>query len=215
MRNITALFLCLGLSSPFPTQEGKAGKEKEEGFVSLFDGRTLSGWKGRPELWKVKDGVIVGSTKPNGITFNTFLIGEKEYSNFILKLEFKFMGGNSGVQFRSRPTGDPQRLAVSGYQADIGERYFGALYDEARRNRLLKSPDNPTVAKAYKKDDWNEYEIRAMGENLHLLLNGIPTVTYQESEKDIPRKGIIALQLHGGPPMEVHFKNIRIKSLDG
>jgi len=188
-------------------------KDEEPGFVSLFDGKTLAGWKGKSELWCVRDGCIVGSTRPKGIDFNTFLLSDKEYGNFHLKVKFKFTGGNSGIQFRSRQVGDPHRFVVSGYQADIGEGYFGAIYDEARRNRLLVTPDKETVQKAYKKDDWNDYEIVAVGRKIELILNGVTTAKYQESEKDIAEKGILALQLHGGGAMEVLFRDLKIKEL--
>src|SRR5262245_6055355 len=188
-------------------------KEEEPGFVSLFDGKTLAGWKGRSENWSVREGSIAGSTKPKGIDFNTFLISEKEYGNFHLKVLFKFSGGNSGIQFRSRQVGDPQRFLVSGYQADIGDGYFGAIYDEARRNRLLCTPDKAVVQKAFKKDDWNLYEIRVCGKDIELILNGVTTAKYSEKEKDIAEKGVLALQLHGGHPMEVLFRDIRIREL--
>lgn len=216
MRFLFPAIVCLASFSLLLSQESDSAKdkEKEEGFVSLFDGKTLAGWKGRTELWKVDGETLVGSSKPAGINFNTFLISEKEYGDFILKLEFKFSEGNSGVQFRSRRIGDAEQHRVSGYQADIGEGYHGALYDEARRNRLLKTPEKLTVQKAFKKGEWNEYEIRAKGEEITLILNGTTTSVYQEGEREIARKGIIALQLHGGPPMEIRFRNIRIKPLD-
>ena len=209
---LSLLLLPALVSFDGPLTADKA-KDEEAGFVSLFDGKTLAGWKGRSELWSVRDGSIVGNTKPKGIDFNTFLISEKEYGNFHLKVNFKFSGGNSGIQFRSRQIGDPQRFVVSGYQADIGEGYFGAIYDEARRNRLLVTPDKEVVQKAYKKDDWNVYEIRAVGKKIELTLNGVTTAKYVEMEKDIAEKGILALQIHGGHPMEVIFREIRIKEL--
>src|SRR5688500_7606139 len=108
----------------------------DEGFVPLFDGKTLAGWKGRSELWSVKDGAIVGSTKPDGLKFNTFLLHEKPFEDFILKFDFQLLGGNSGLQFRSSQIKNPEEYVIAGYQADIGGGYFGSLYDEERRGML-------------------------------------------------------------------------------
>ena len=98
--------------------------------VSLFDGSSLAGWSGKPELWSVKDGAIVGSTHPDGIRSNTFLVSDGEYENFVLRLKFKFTGGNSGIQFRSALVGDPSEFVIGGYQADLGDGWHGSIYDE-------------------------------------------------------------------------------------
>jgi hypothetical protein len=217
MRQLIVAFLCLGLASHLGAKEKdkekSKGKEGKAHYVSLFDGKTLAGWKGRKELWTVRDGVIVGSTKPKGNDFNTFLIADKEYADFVLKLQFKFTGGNSGVQFRSRQIGDPEKFVVSGYQADIGDGYTGAIYDEARRGKILAKPEEEVFKKAYKPNDWNDYEIHAKGKRIEIRLNGISTVKYEEADKEIAPKGIIALQLHAGGPMEVLFRDLKLKEL--
>lgn len=188
----------------------------EEGFVSLFDGKTLTGWEGNKAYWSVQDGMIVG--RHNGIRHNEFLCTTKEFSDFELRLEFQLVGGtgNSGIQFRSRRV--PNSTEVSGYQADIGEGYWGALYDESRRNRILAAPDPDTRAlleKALKKSGWNTYVIRAEGDHITLILAGVQTVDYVEKDPNIARSGVIGLQIHGGPPMEIRFRNIRIRELKG
>jgi len=177
--------------------------------VSLFDGQSLKGWKGKTDLWSVKDGAIVGSTRPNGASSNTFLIHEKPFEDFVLTLEFKLLGGNSGVQFRSSQVEKPEDHAVAGYQADMGEGWYGSLYDERRRGMLAES-NKEWTSRFQKKDDWNRYEIHAIGNRITLRLNGLTTAEYVEKDDSVARKGIIALQLHGGEPMEVHFRNIRI-----
>ena len=185
-----------------------------EPFVKLFDGETLKGWKGKSELWSVRDGAIVGNSRPNGIRGNTFLVSEKEYDNFILRLKFKFTDGNSGVQVRSQQVGNPAGYVIKGYQADIGEGYHGSLYDEKRRGMLAKSRLD-WVLRFLKKNEWNTYEIRCIGKQITLKINRLVTARYTEEDDGIPRRGVIALQLHGTPPpgMEILFKEIEIREI--
>jgi hypothetical protein len=182
----------------------------EVGFVSLFDGKTLSGWEGDMDLWKIENGMIVGDSP--GIKRNEFLGTAKSFGDFELRLDFRLRNGdgNSGVQFRSkRVEGNSE---VSGYQADIGEKYWGCLYDESRRNKILVEAPAAFAARL-KKDEWNSYTIQAEGDHIVLKLNGETTVDYREADADIAREGIIALQVHAGGPLRVEFKNIRIREL--
>ena len=183
----------------------------EEGFVPLFNGKSLDGWEvDTPRVWAVRDGMIVG--KHQGQKWNDFLRTKKNYENFILKAEFRLVGGvgNSGIQFRSKPV--PNSHEVSGYQADVGEKYWGCLYDESRRNKVLVEP--PAAAlDGVKKDGWNEYVIRAEGWRIKLELNGVQTVDFLETDTKIERTGFIALQVHSGPGIEVQFRNLRIREL--
>jgi hypothetical protein len=102
---------------------------------------------------------------------------------------------------------------VSGYQADIAPGWWGKLYDEARRNRVLAGPKEEDLNKVLKPTDWNDYEVQAVGNKITLSINGFKTVEYTEGDKDIPTTGIFATQIHGGGPMEVQFRNIRIKEI--
>ncbi len=182
----------------------------EEGFSPLFDGKTLDGWHGDTSLWKVQDGVIVGSSEGATLTHNTFLSTKKSYKNFVLKIEFKLRNHNSGVQVRSQQRED---FIVAGYQADIADkRYMGILYEERGRG-ILADVDAEEVAKHLKPDGWNEYVITCDGPRLKFELNGFTTVDYTETSDVGAKEGIIALQLHQGPPMQVSFRNIRIKEL--
>lgn len=183
----------------------------EPGFVDLFNGKDLTGWEGDPFLWKVDDGAIVGKTP--GISYNDFLSTEKEYSDFIMRFEILLVdnAGNSGVQFRShRETGS---MAVIGYQADVSETFWGSLYDEKRREVALVQPSEALIKRAIKVNSWNDYEIHAEGKHIVLKLNGITTADYTEEDDSIPQKGIIATQVHSGPPLEVRFRNLRINEL--
>lgn len=182
----------------------------EEGFVSLFDGKSLAGWDGDKQLWKAEEGMIVGDS--SGIKHNEFLATNKSYGDFELRLEFRLRRGegNSGVQFRSKRVAGSSE--VSGYQADVGEKYWGCLYDESRRNKILvQSP--PEFEQKLHKEDWNSYVIRAQGKHIVLTLNGLTTVDYVEADETIAREGIIALQVHAGGPLRVEFKNLRIREL--
>lgn len=182
-----------------------------EPFQPLFNGRDLTGWKGDAALWSVKDGSIVGQTHAKKITKNTFLIHETPAKNFVLKLKFKLAGGNSGVQFRSQAFDE---FVVRGYQADIADkRYMGILYEEGKRGILKDVSDPNEVARHVKTDDWNEYVIRADGGHITQTLNGFTTVDYTETSDSASKEGVIALQLHVGPPMQVEFKEIEIQRL--
>ena len=203
--NLTAGLFCMALCSPIAWSD-------ESGFRSLFNGKDLTGWEGDTKLWKVADGAIVGDSA--GIEHNQFLVTKEEFGDFELKLEFRLKDGvgNSGIQFRSKRV--ENSTEVSGYQADIGENYWGCLYDESRRNKVLVKPGTD-FEKTLKKGDWNTYQIRAKGDHIVLKINSQTTVDYHEPDPDpqIARKGIIGLQVHSGGPLKVEVRKIEIKSL--
>lgn len=182
-----------------------------EGFKRLFDGKTLKGWKGREGLWKVDRGAIIGqTTAEDKLKHNDFLYTEKEYGDFELRLKYRLVNHNSGVQIRSKVHKD---YRVTGYQADIAEKRFtGILYEEGGRG-ILADVDQKKIAKLVKKDDWNDYRILCQGKRVQFWINGQPTISYTEKKASAPTKGVIAFQLHGGPPMKVYFKDIIIKEL--
>ena len=184
--------------------------------VSLFDGRTLNGWEGeKTKVWRVQDGAIVGGSL-EGNPQNEFLTSKKVYRNFILQLEYKLEGTegfvNGGVQFRSVRIPQPPN-EMSGYQADIGQHYWGALYDESRRKKVLAAPAKEVLDKIVKHEEWNDYRIRCQGPRIQLWLNGTLTVDYTEKDEKSARTGIIGLQVHGGAKAKVHYKDIRIEEL--
>lgn len=177
---------------------------------SLFNGRDLTGWTVyTPGIWTARDGMIIG--RHQGLAHNDFLRTAREFSDFVLTLEFRLLGGvgNSGIQFRSRAVaGSPE---VSGYQADIGQRYWGCLYDESRRNRVLACP-KPEALEGLDRSGWNQYRITAIGRKIRLELNGKETVSYEEPDPQIPQTGFIALQVHAAKePIQVEFRNIRLE----
>jgi hypothetical protein len=179
--------------------------------ASLFDGKSFTGWEGNLDMFRIVDGAIVGGQLDKPVPRNEFLCTKKEYGDFELRLSVKVVGegANAGIQFRSKRV--PNHHEVSGYQADVGAGWWGKLYDESRRNEVLTGDDNTDLVK---KGEWNEYVIRAQGDHIQLWLNGRKTVDYHEPDSGIARSGIIGLQIHGGPPSEAWYKDIRIQELD-
>jgi hypothetical protein len=182
--------------------------------VPLFDGKTLAGWEGNLKIFRVQDGAIVGGSLADKIARNEFLCTTKTYGDFELRLKVKLLGGdgaNAGVQFRTRRI--PNHHEVSGYQADMGVGWWGALYDESRRNKVLQSPDQQKMKGIVRANDWNDYVVRADGPHIVLWLNGEKTVDYTEADPAIEKTGVIAVQIHGGPPSEAWYKDITITEL--
>jgi hypothetical protein len=214
----------------------------EKGFLRIFDGKDLTGWDGDPKLWSVKDGAITGqTTAENPAKGNTFLIWTNgTVADFELRCSFKLTPGdpkdfaNSGIQYRSKVL-DPANWVVGGYQADMeaGPTYTGILYEErmtrgvmaARGEKVVWDKDGKKqvvssvgdaaeIGAAIKKGDWNNYVIIARGNHLQQFINGKQTVDVtDECEAKRAMSGVLALQLHAGPPMMAQFKDIRIKKL--
>jgi len=179
-------------------------------FKPLFDGKSLDGFNGDPELWSVADGAIVGTTDKKEIKGNSFLATKQNYKNFVLKVKFKLRNGNSGIQLRSK---QHDNYKVTGYQADIADNQFmGILYEEGGRG-ILANVKGEEVQKHVKKDDWNEYVITVDGRKIKQELNGFTTVEFEDAEGKGASEGVIALQLHVGPKMRIDFKDILIKEL--
>ncbi|HKI21234.1 MAG TPA: family 16 glycoside hydrolase, partial [Isosphaeraceae bacterium] len=180
------------------------------GFTPLVKDNDLTGWEGDTQLWSVKGGALIGHSP--GLDHNEFLATTRSYGDFILALNFRLIDGkgNSGVQFRSVRV-PPHEM--SGYQADIGEGYWGALYDESRRNKILVSP-RPESLKALAQKDWNHYVVRAFGDRIDISLSGQTTVNnYREEDSQIARSGLLAVQIHAGGPMEIQFRDVMIQPL--
>jgi hypothetical protein len=181
--------------------------------VSLFDGKTFTGWEGDLKSFRIEDGAIVGGTLEARIPRNEFLCTEKTYGDFELRARVKLIGAgaNAGIQFRTKRI--PNNHEVIGYQADMGEGWWGSLYDESRRKRLLATADKALIATILETADWNDYVIRAQGDRIQLFINGQQTVDYTETDAQIDRTGVIAVQIHGGPPSEAWYRDITIVDL--
>jgi hypothetical protein len=201
---------------PLLRRRAEAGREEKEAgdkWTTLFDGKNLAGWEGNLDVFRIEDGAIVGGTLKKDIPRNEFLCTMKEFSDFELRVKFKLLGDNpnAGIQFRSRRI--PNHHEMIGYQADMGQEYWGCLYDESRRKKVLVQANREELDKVLKYNDWNEYVIRCEGKHVQLWLNGYQTVDYTELDDSIEQKGIIGLQIHSGPPSEAWYKDIKIKEL--
>ena len=187
--------------------------------VSLFDGKSLEGWEVRPgeeKWWKVQDGMITGGSLEEQVPYNTFLASKKRYANFELRLKVKLTKGdgfmNSGVQIRSIRV--PGNSEMSGYQVDAGVGWWGKMYDESRRNKVVGEPIDAAAVKAAAKDwDWNDYVIRCEGRRIRSWINGVPALDYMEADTSMPQEGLIGLQAHGGGKLLAQFKDITIEEL--
>jgi hypothetical protein len=207
----------------------------------LFNGKDLTGWKGQPEFWSVKDGAITGQTsKETPAKENTFLIWQDgEVGDFELALQYKITDaeggakgfGNSGIQYRSKVV-KAEYSVVAGYQADfeVGKSYSGILYEEKGRGILAKRGQKVAIHEgnkievtgevgksdeiqaAIKPAEWNDYKIVAKGGHLQHFINGNLTVDVTDETAVGAKTGVLALQLHAGPPMMVQFKNIVLKT---
>jgi hypothetical protein len=209
----------------------------EAGFVSLFNGKDLSGWKGDTTYWSVEDGAITAKTTADSrLTkekYNTFLVWQGgQPADFELRFNYKIVGGNSGVCYRSRVI-DEAKFIVSGYQADIdaSPKYTGMNYEEKARAFLAQRGEKVTVGAdgkrkvekigdpvdlqaKVKNEDWNEYRIVAKGNHLQHYVNGMLMSEVIDNQKDkAATSGVIALQAHAGFAMTVQFKDLRLKEI--
>ncbi len=200
---LAVALLCLPLA---------AGKVRS---ASLFDGKSFKGWEGDTEKsFRIQEGAVVGGALSAKVPRNEFLCTQRTYKNFVLRLKFKLLGqgANAGVQVRSQRI--PNHHEVIGYQADMGDpEWWGCLYDESRRKKVLAKSEVTVVNRILKRDDWNEYQIRCEGRRVQLWINGTQTANYTESDESIEQSGVICLQIHGGPPSEAWYKDITIEEL--
>jgi hypothetical protein len=219
--------------------------DSSQEWVSLFNGKDLTGWDGDLRLWKAVDGAIRGeTTAENPAKYNTFCIWRGgKLKDFELKIKFRIQNGNSGIQYRSK---EFEKWRISGYQAEVvgNPGAVGFLYHEGGRGSLVnvgeivvvepqgakkmigRVADKDELIKAgyYKDKDWNEYHIIAQGNHIIQHLNGYQMIELIDNDrvtnpddpqdrKGAAREGLLALQIHAGPPMVVEFKDILIKNL--
>jgi hypothetical protein len=208
-----------------------------DGFVSLFNGKDLEGWDGNPKFWSVRDGAITGqTTAENPTRGNTFIIWRGgTVGDFELRLQYKIINGNSGIQYRSKDLGN---WVVGGYQGDFeaGNTYSGILYEEKGRGILAqrgqftqilpgeKKPEievmgslgeSADIQANIKKEDWNDYKIIAHENRFVHMINGrITAIVVDNDIENRVSSGILALQLHAGPPMTVQFRDIKIRKIN-
>jgi hypothetical protein len=242
LRLVTCLLAGLALTVVAQAAEpvAPAAPDEPADMKPLLNGKDLTGWEGDMRLWSFEDGVVRGQTTAEKQTKgNTFLIWKGgELGDFELRLSFRIKGGNAGVQYRSKlvpqKEGEVNQWVVSGYQAEVEDTpgKVGFLYHEKGRGYLCnvgdkvevgedakpkvvgKLGDQKEIGKTYKKSDWNDYVIIAKGNHIQHFLNGVQTVDIVDNDpKNSAARGLLALQIHAGPPMLVEYKNIRLKEL--
>lgn len=227
---VTALSCKLFAQPDFP----KPLQGDENGFVSIFDGKTLSGWEGDSVYWRVENGKIVGEVTPETILErNSFLIWRGgTTANFELKLEYKVSAeGNSGINYRSFEVKDVT-FALKGYQCDIDGKgeWVGQNYEERGRQFLAlrgqvtkidaegkvfevgKVGDKEQLFSYVKKDEWNECHLVIRGNTLiHIINKQVMSVVVDDDIENRKNDGLLGMQVHVGPPMKIEYRNIRIK----
>lgn len=195
---------------------GHAHLDEEDGFVTILGEGHTDGWTINDQWMKIEDGVIIAGNMDKPIPKTMYAVHNKEYYNFELRAQAKAVGPektNGGFQIRSeaRDNGD-----MSGYQADMGFKYWGLIYDQSRRNSLLtKQREGIDLKKDINWGEWNDYVVRCEGPRIRVWINGKLFSDYTEKNEEIAKvKGVIGLQLHGGPASVRYYRNIRIKELD-
>ena len=209
-KSLVAILLSFAVFSPNAAEKSKS--------IPLFDGKTFKGWEGDTnKTWRILDGAFVGGSLDEKVPRNEFVATTRSYTNFVLRLKFKLVGSdgfiNGGVQIRSERTKNPPN-EMAGYQVDMGDpEWWGCVYDESRRNKVVAKSDIAAINKVLKRQDWNEYVIRVEGKRIRAWINAAQTVDYTEPEDAIPQHGLIGLQIHGGGKAEAWYKDITIEEL--
>jgi hypothetical protein len=206
------------------------------GFISLFDGKTLDGWEGDRSIWSVRDGAITGqTTAATKLKENCFLVWKDEVEDFELRLAFRLDNGNSGIYYRAmrRTDGETFRDPVVGTQADfdasgrwtgvimeyllrgvLAERGEKVLIDEHGKRQVVGRVGHPAdLLKAVKENEWNDYAILAKGGRVVITINGVTMCELDDRDPRRIVRGVLALQVHVGPPMVVQFKDIHYRKL--
>lgn len=236
VRLLTALF-CLTVGSALAQPKMPTPiSDDTTGFVSLFDGKTLTGWDGDPAFWSAKDGAIVGeSTAANPVQINTFLIWRGGApGDFELKLEYRINSTNSGIQYRSIELPDVGKWVLKGYQADIDAAnvYTGQIYEERGRGFLAlrgqvtqiadgKLPavqgslgDGDALKALIKVNDWNKFHLIARGNILTQIVNGqAMSMVIDDDLNNRSLGGLLGIQMHRGDPMKIEVRNVWLKPL--
>jgi type 1 glutamine amidotransferase len=230
-------FACGDLEAPTSarTEDDATAPRPPEGFVALFDGKTLDGWDGDRSLWSVRDGAITGqTTAETKLNRNEFLIWNEEVENFELRLKFRLEGGNSGIYYRARKRTSEDKGVdpLIGTQADfdasgrwtgvimeyllrdvLAERGQRVVIDEPGRKQVVGSIGDPAdLLQAVKRNDWNDYRLVARGGRVTLQINGVTMCELDDRDPRRLARGRLALQVHVGPPMNVQFKEIYLRA---
>ena len=203
----------------------------QDGFKPIFDGKTLAGWDGNPELWSVEEGALTGKTKgPDHLAYNQFIIWRGGVvKNFELRAKIKCSASNSGIQYRSKELAEVGKWVIGGYQCDVhpSAAYNGMIYEERARGILVQNGQSVIVDEKSGKwlaaehepvkvdyAEWHEYAIIAQGNHLTQKIDGKVTIDLVDhDEKNRSLEGLLAFQVHKGPAMIVQIKDVMLKEL--
>ena len=209
------------------------------GFVSIFDGKSLTNWDGDQTFWRAENGEIIGeSTAEKVVKRNSFLIWRGgKVKDFELKIDFKINGTNSGIQYRSTELPDSGKWVLKGYQADLdlANMHTGNIHEErgrtghvvlSRRGDVTRAVegakfktvasigDNTLLRGVVNVTGWNQYHIIARGPVMMEIINGqLMSILIDEDTKNFTPEGLLGFQMHVGPPFKVEYRNIRYKKL--
>jgi hypothetical protein len=222
---LSLLYACAALALP--------AWGADAGFKPLFNGHDLTNWDGNPAVWSVKDGTITGVTQgPESLPYNQFIIWRGgTVKNFELHAKIRQTGNNSGIQYRSQEMPAIGRWSVGGYQCDIHSKVSsnGKLYEEQFRTTVAENGQSILVDPAGDRwllaerkpvevdsGQWNDFTIIAQGNHVIHKINGQVTVEvwdYETGKYARRTEGLLAIQIHRGPAMNVQAKDIEIKVL--
>jgi hypothetical protein len=174
-----------------------------DGKVEIFNGKDLTGWDAEAKYWSVQNGELVGKATEAKHPYS-YATTTRSVGDFRLTLQVKLTPNseNSGIQFRSIRSAERE---MKGPQADIGKGWWGHLYDEHGKALLTKKSGDQWV----KENDWNTYEILAVGSKIRTAING--HLCTDIDDPDLRSRGVIGFQLHSGGPQEVRFKEIKLE----
>lgn len=220
--------------STVPHPEASAAvtvKPGPDGFVRLFNGNRLNGWDGDPKYWSVKDGVLTGVTD-GSLKMNRFITWKgSTIQNFDIRVQVKVSkGGNSGIQYRGRSAPELGLDIVTGYQCDVvadNSKYNGMLYEERGRRILSHTGEKVVVDKKgqpwvvgemplkdFASEEWHDYRVLVRGNHHQHWIDGHPTADLIDlDENGRALEGVLAVQVHVGPAMEIQYKDFMIKHL--
>ncbi|QEG38253.1 sulfatase-like hydrolase/transferase [Roseimaritima ulvae] len=217
---------------PHPVASAAVGSRPDkDGFVKVFDGKTLRQWSGDKKYWSVQDGALTGETD-GALKSNRFISWKNStIRNFDLRVKVKVTaGGNSGIQYRGTSRPDLGLDVVTGYQCDVVAnipKYNGMLYEEKGRRILshtgekviVDSDGQPWVVdtfpvKTFEADQWHDYRVLVQGNHHQHWIDGHPTADLIDLDEDgRALEGVLAVQVHVGPAMKIQYKDFKIKHL--
>ncbi len=217
---------------PHPHASATVGARPDlQGFVKIFDGKTLRDWAGDREYWSVQDGALTGKTD-GSLKMNRFLTWkDATIRNFDLQVKVKVSpGGNSGLQYRGTSRPDLGLDVVTGYQCDVvanNPDYNGMLYEEKGRRILshtgerviIDADGQPWIVQKlpltnFAPGEWHDYRVLARGNHYQHWIDGkMTTDVIDLDEKHRTLEGVLAVQVHVGPAMTIQYQDFKIKHL--